>query len=106
MSTPAFKEYSAADQLSYPIAERAPLVLGGKDFHGVTEVVSGLIERKTPWQWWVAFAISVSMLSIYGISVAYLVWNGTASGVSTTRCSGVGPSSTSSSGSVSATPAR
>jgi len=77
MGNPATKVYTESDQLSYPIAERAPLVLGGKDFHGVTEVVTGLIERKTPWQWWVAFLISLSMLSIYGISVAYLVWNGT-----------------------------
>ncbi len=77
MGNAAMKAYTEADQLSYPVAERAPLVLGGTDFHGVTDVVTGLIERKTPWQWWVAFAISLSMLSIYGISVAWLVWNGT-----------------------------
>ena len=77
MGNAAMKSFTEADQLSYPIDERAPLVLGGTDFHGVTEVVTGLIERKTPWQWWVAFAVSLSMLSIYGISVAWLVWHGT-----------------------------
>ena len=77
MGNAAMKAYTEADQLSYPVAERAPLVLGGTDFHGVTEVVTELIERKTPWQWWLAFAVSLGMLSIYGISVAWLVWNGT-----------------------------
>jgi len=77
MGNAATTVYTESDQLSYPVGERAPLVLGGQDFHGVSEVVTGLIERKTPWQWWVAFAISLSMLSIYGISVAWLVWNGT-----------------------------
>ncbi len=69
--------YTDADQLADPVAERAPLVLGGLDFHGLTELVARPVERPTPPGWWIAFLISFALLGVYGISVAWLVWEGT-----------------------------
>ena len=69
--------YTDADQLADPVAERAPLVLGGLDFHGLTELVAQPVERPTPPAWWIALFISLSLLGVYGISVAWLVWEGT-----------------------------
>jgi molybdopterin-containing oxidoreductase family membrane subunit len=69
--------YTDADQLSDPVSSRAPLVLGGLDFHGLTELISLPVERKTPPGWFAFFLFSLSLLGIYGISVAVLVWEGT-----------------------------
>ena len=71
------KVWTEADQLADPVTHRAPLVLGGLDFHDITETVAGVVERPTPKAWYAFFAFSLSLLSIYGISVAWLVWNGT-----------------------------
>jgi Ni/Fe-hydrogenase subunit HybB-like protein len=59
-----------------PIAGRPTLILGGKDFHSVTEVVSGVIERRTPRGWWAAFAISVVALGGFAIGIPWLFWEG------------------------------
>jgi Ni/Fe-hydrogenase subunit HybB-like protein len=69
--------YTDVDQLADPVAERAPLVLGGLDFHGLTELVAQPVERPTQPAWWIAFFVSLSLLGVYGISVAWLVWEGT-----------------------------
>ena len=74
---PVFKVHTAAEQLADPIEERAPLVLGGHDFHQITEQVAAVIERKTLKAWWVVFFIALNLLGLYGISVAWLVWEGT-----------------------------
>jgi molybdopterin-containing oxidoreductase family membrane subunit len=66
-----------ADQLADPLDRRVPLVLGGLDYHGVTETVAGIVEGKTPKLWFLAFAIAATLLGVYGVSVAYLVWEGT-----------------------------
>lgn len=60
-----------------PVVGRAPLVLGRQDAHTVTEAVASVIERKMPKVWYVAFAISLSMLMLLFVSIGYLVWNGT-----------------------------
>jgi len=77
MSEAATRVYTEADQLADPIDERPPLVLGGYDFHSVTEVVTGVVDQKAPRAWWIALFVSMSMLGIYGVSVAWLVWEGT-----------------------------
>ena len=60
-----------------PLDRRAPLVLGDKDFHGVTETVLAPLEWQTPKTWYVTFAISLMLLGVLGVSVGYLVWEGT-----------------------------
>ena len=42
--------------------ERAPLVEGGHDFAGVTDIVSRVAEQRTPRGWYLMFAISVALL--------------------------------------------
>ena len=71
------KVYTTDHQVSDPVAERAPLVLGGLDFHDVTEMVARPVEGKTQPLWVVAFLISLTLLGVYGASVAWLVWEGT-----------------------------
>jgi molybdopterin-containing oxidoreductase family membrane subunit len=55
---------------------RAPLVEGGHDFAGVTNVVSRVAEAKTPRGWYLLFGISVAALLNLGAMIAYLVWMG------------------------------
>ena len=59
-----------------PVSGRAPLILGGHDFHSVTEIVSGVMERKTPRGWWVVFGIALVMLQGLAIGVPWLFWEG------------------------------
>jgi molybdopterin-containing oxidoreductase family membrane subunit len=60
-----------------PVEGRAPLILGGKDFHAITEAVAAPLERKTPLGWWLLFIPSVAMLGLLGVSIAWLFWEGT-----------------------------
>jgi len=71
------KVYTETHQLSDPVAERAPLVLGGLDFHDVTEMVARPVEDKIQPLWVVAFLGALTLLGVYGISVVWLVWEGT-----------------------------
>ena len=64
------------DNTIQPMAGRAPLILGGHDFHSITEAIAEPVERKTPLGWWLFFLPSVGMLSLLGISVAWLFWEG------------------------------
>ncbi len=52
---------------------RAPLVLGGKRFGDVTNTVANVAERKTTWAWKIAFAVSLSMLGLLGLTLGYLI---------------------------------
>ena len=74
MSTTVFTE---AHQLADPIEERAPLVLGGLDYHAITEKVARPVESKTKPAWVLALLLSMSLLAVYGVSVAYLFYMGT-----------------------------
>src|SRR5688572_7899141 len=56
--------------------QRAPLILGGKGFTEVTETVTRINAVKTPKAWYVAFACSLSLLSLLGITIGYLVTTG------------------------------
>jgi molybdopterin-containing oxidoreductase family membrane subunit len=61
---------------SDPVDGRAPLILGGQDFHSLTEAVSRPIEGKTPRGWWVVFGISTALLAVFCGSTAWLFWEG------------------------------
>ncbi|MEA2736024.1 MAG: hypothetical protein QOE14_2475, partial [Humisphaera sp.] len=56
--------------------ERAPLVLGGMDLTDVTDTVTSITLRKTPKAWYFAFAFSLMLLSLLGITVGYLLTTG------------------------------
>jgi Ni/Fe-hydrogenase subunit HybB-like protein len=66
----------AQDNTIDPVAGRAPLILGGHDFASITEVVARPLERPTPLGWWIVFALSVSLLGVFGLSLAWLLWEG------------------------------
>ncbi|MEM1041564.1 MAG: NrfD/PsrC family molybdoenzyme membrane anchor subunit [Bacteroidota bacterium] len=53
------------------------LVRGNLSFHDITELVAYHSEKKTPLGWYLAFGAALTGLGILGISVAYLLWNGT-----------------------------
>ncbi len=65
------------DNVSFePVVGRAPLILGGHDFHSITEVVAAPIERAPSLGWWLAFAASASMLGVLVLCIAWLFWEG------------------------------
>jgi Ni/Fe-hydrogenase subunit HybB-like protein len=59
-----------------PVAGRPTLILGGHDFHSITDVVSGVVERRTPLGWWAAFAVSLAALGGLAVGVPWLFWEG------------------------------
>ena len=57
--------------------KRAPLVLGGLDYTGVTESVTSVWEAtKPPKLWYVLLAISMTLLAILGACVGHLLMKG------------------------------
>jgi len=60
-----------------PLSGRAPLIVGGHDFHSLTEAVAAPLERKTPLGWWLFFIPSLAMLGLFGLSIGWLFWEGT-----------------------------
>ncbi len=57
-------------------SQRAPLVLGGRDWHSVTNTICGWIENKTPKWWPIAFVISAHVAGIGGLAILYLIITG------------------------------
>jgi molybdopterin-containing oxidoreductase family membrane subunit len=67
----------AEDNISHdPVDGRAPLILGGHDFHSITEAVAAPLEAKPPLGWWIVLAASGSLLGLLGISTMWLIWEG------------------------------
>ncbi len=57
--------------------QRAPLVLGDQNFGSVTDTVCHVAEAyRPPTAWYVAFAISSSLLGVLGLMIAYLIFTG------------------------------
>ncbi len=56
---------------------RSPLVLGNLDFKQIDDGILGPADRPLPKWWYVAFAISLVLLSFLGICVGYLFLAGT-----------------------------
>jgi len=65
-----------AELLDNPVAGQPTLILGSPDFHSVTEAVAEPVERTTPRGWWFFFLPSLALLSLLGVAVAWLVWEG------------------------------
>ncbi len=59
-----------------PVDHRAPLILGAPTFHAITEVVARPLERKPTRGWWICFLLSLSMVGVLGVSIAWLFWEG------------------------------
>jgi molybdopterin-containing oxidoreductase family membrane subunit len=64
------------DNTHQPVEGRAPLILGGHDFKSLTEAVVLPMERKTPLGWWLCFIPALGMLSLLGVAVGWLFWEG------------------------------
>ncbi len=59
-----------------PVAGRPTLILGGHDFHAITEIVAKPLEGKTPLAWWFIFLPSLGLLGLLGVAVSWLFWEG------------------------------
>ncbi len=58
-----------------PLEGRTALIETQLSFHEITEQVCSTIDNPSK-VWWVFFLISLSMLGIFGISLAWLLWTG------------------------------
>lgn len=58
------------------LLKRVPLVQGGLDFKGVTDVVAAPVERRAPKWWFIALVGSISLLLMFKALLAYLFWEG------------------------------
>ena len=59
-----------------PVDGRAPLILGGHNFRSITDKVSEPLEQGMPVGWWIALGISLGLLSLFGLSIGWLIWEG------------------------------
>lgn len=59
------------------VLEEAPLVQGGLTFAGITDKISGIVERPTPKLWWLLFGIALSGSLILAGSIGWLFFEGT-----------------------------
>lgn len=58
-------------------SRRAPLVLGGLGYDGITDTVSRVSEaERPPKAWYIAFAISASLLAMLGLLIIHLFMKG------------------------------
>ncbi|MCA9165672.1 MAG: polysulfide reductase NrfD, partial [Planctomycetales bacterium] len=64
------------DQQLHDPRERVPLVLGKHNFTTVTDLVTGIALGRTPTMWYVAMAVSLSLLSLLFVTVGYLLLTG------------------------------
>ena len=55
----------------------APLLRGHQTFTGVTAKITGIIERRTPPVWYLAFGAALSLLLVLVGSIGYLLYEGT-----------------------------
>ena len=53
------------------------LVTGGLTFSDVTHLVCQVTEQKTPRNWYLAFGFALTLLGVFGVSVLWLLWEGT-----------------------------
>jgi len=67
---------------------RAPLVVGGLDFAGVTDAVAGVAEGKMPPAWYIALAISLSLLGLLAYASAICSSPALACGATISRSAG------------------
>jgi molybdopterin-containing oxidoreductase family membrane subunit len=65
-----------AELLDNPVVGRPTLILRSPDFHAITDVVAEPLERPTPLGWWLFFLPSLALLSLLGVAVSWLFWEG------------------------------
>ena len=65
-----------AELLDNPVAGHPALILRSPDFHSITEAVAEPVERATPIGWWFFFLPSLALLSLLGVAVSWLFWEG------------------------------
>jgi len=66
-----------SDNTQDPMKGRAPLVTGSHNITSVTDVVCQVVERpKPPRGWYIAFGVSVIVLAILGVMIAWLILSG------------------------------
>lgn len=59
-----------------PVTPDAPLVSGNQDFRSITAKITGILDAKTPQEWYIAIALSSSlMLLLFGM-IGYLFYEG------------------------------
>ncbi len=56
--------------------ERVPLVLNQRPMGWISDKIAGIAEGKTPRWWWIAFAISFSVMSLMAGMIGYLISTG------------------------------
>ena len=59
------------------VAGEELLVTGGHDFSSLTDKVSGIVETKTPTQWYLLFTAAISLAMVLVGSIGWLIWEGT-----------------------------
>jgi molybdopterin-containing oxidoreductase family membrane subunit len=59
-----------------PILHRPDLIEGNPSLHEITEAVARPVEWKPPLGWWLVLGVSLSMLGMFGIAIAWLIWEG------------------------------
>lgn len=65
------------DKTTVSPAARDILITGNQTFHSVTDHISGIVERKPPKLWYLAFAGAVSVLLLFLANIGYLLYEGT-----------------------------
>ncbi len=68
--------HTEAELLDNPVVGRPTLILRSPDFHSITEAVAEPVERPTPIGWWLFFIPSLALLSLLGVAVSWLFWEG------------------------------
>ena len=46
-----------------PVDRRTPLIIGGEDFHSITELVARPVEEGVPRAWWVVFTTALALFT-------------------------------------------
>ncbi|MCH9651082.1 MAG: polysulfide reductase NrfD [Deltaproteobacteria bacterium] len=59
-----------------PVEGRPALIAGDPDFHSITETVAAPMEWTPPRGWYIALGVSLLMLSMLGVSIGWLFWEG------------------------------
>src|SRR5688572_2514108 len=68
--------YREIDNTQEIPGKRGPLVLGGHDLKGITDVVTNVNLKPALTGWYIGFAVSAMLFSVYGLSVLYLLTTG------------------------------
>ncbi len=61
---------------AHPVYGEPPLILGGKTFKQITDVVARPMETPPPKGWWVVIGLAACLLGLLGVHTAWLFWEG------------------------------